>query len=86
MTEEFRFDFRLGQEIFLFSMISRSVLGPLSLLRLVLEAVSPRVQRQTCEADRCPPSNAEVKNSGAAFTPSNVYTGVVLNQLCSQIT
>jgi hypothetical protein len=53
-------------KIFLFSITSRSALGPTqSPIRWVLGAISPRVKRLRREADHSPPSSAEVKKGGA---------------------
>jgi hypothetical protein len=50
--------------IFLFSIASRLVLGPPSLLSSGYRGLSPEIKWQGCEADHSPSSNAKVKNRG----------------------
>jgi hypothetical protein len=65
MTEESKFDSQQGQEIDFFSIKSKPALGPTQLsIQWVPESVFPGVKQQRSEADRSPPSNAEVKNGG----------------------
>jgi hypothetical protein len=56
------FDSLRGLGIFLFTTTSRTALGPTQLpIQCVPEALSLEVKRPECEADRSPPSSAEVK-------------------------
>jgi hypothetical protein len=60
------FDFRQGQEIFLFSTVFRPALGPTQLpIRWLPGTLSQEVKRPGNEADHFFPSSAEVKNDGA---------------------
>jgi hypothetical protein len=57
---------RQGQEIFLFSTMSRLTLGPTQPpIQLIPEALPLGLKRPGREADHPPPSSAEVKNAGA---------------------
>jgi hypothetical protein len=65
------FDFRKGQEIFLFS----TALGPNQPpIQCVQGALSPGVKRPERDADHSPPSSAEVKNGGAIYDIILKYT------------
>jgi hypothetical protein len=76
------FDSLQGKEIFLYSTVSRSVLGPTQLpIRCVLGAISPGVKRPGREVDQSPPSSTEVKNDGAIPPLSHTSSCVVLNLL-----
>jgi hypothetical protein len=58
------FDFRQGQEIFVFSTASRTALGPTQPpIQWVLRTLSPWVKQSGREADHSPPTGAEVKNT-----------------------
>jgi hypothetical protein len=76
------FNSRKGQEVFLYSTASRPALGTTHHpIKRVLGALTPWLKRQGHEADRSPPSTAEVKNGGA-IPPFPIYlNGVVLNKL-----
>jgi hypothetical protein len=61
-----RFEYRPGQEIFLYSAASRPALGPTQPpSQWVAGPLSPGVKRPGYQADRSPPYSAEVKNGGA---------------------
>jgi hypothetical protein len=63
------FDSRQGQEIFLFSIMSRPALGPTQPpAQWVLAVFSLGVKRQGREADHSPPCSAKVKK-GRAVVP-----------------
>jgi hypothetical protein len=73
MTEELRFDPCQGEETLLFSLTSRSALGPTqSPVQWISKAASPGVKRPEHEADNSPPSSAEVKNGGGIPTFSHM--------------
>jgi hypothetical protein len=64
VVEESEFDFRQGQEIFLFSITSKPALGPTQPpVQWVPGPASPELKRQGREADLSPRSSAEIKNS-----------------------
>jgi hypothetical protein len=75
-TEESAFDSREGQEIFLFSIKSRSARGPTHpLIQTPLWAVSPGGggrEARACEEAHSPPPSAEVRKDGAV--PSLLHT------------
>jgi hypothetical protein len=63
---EGRVQFAEGQEIILYSTVSRLALRPTQApIQSVLGALSPELKRPKCEADHSPPSSTEIKNSGA---------------------
>jgi hypothetical protein len=58
------FDSRRGLRIFLFTIASRTALGPTQPpIQWVPGALSPRLKRPVCEADHSSPPSAEVKNT-----------------------
>jgi hypothetical protein len=60
------FDPRQQQKIFIFSTVSKSVVGPTHPpIQWVSGAIFLEVKRQGGEANHSPPSSAEVKNGGA---------------------
>jgi hypothetical protein len=60
------FNSQQGQEIFLFSVVSRPTLGPIQPpIQWVPGVLSLGVKWQGCEADHSPPCSVEVKNGGA---------------------
>jgi hypothetical protein len=69
------FDFRRGLGIFLFTTVSRTVLGPTQPpIQQVPGALSLGVKRPGREADLSPPSSAEVKNAWSyTCTPEYVF-------------
>jgi hypothetical protein len=61
---EWVFESRQGLRIFLFTIASRPVLGPIQPpIQWVPGALSLGVKQQGCEADHSPPSSAKVKNA-----------------------
>jgi hypothetical protein len=62
-TEPSGFDSWKGHEIFLFSMVSRLVLGPIQLP--IRASLSQAVKQQGHKADHSSPFSAKVMNSGA---------------------
>jgi hypothetical protein len=57
---------RQGRRIFLYSTVSRPVLGPTQpLIQWVSGGSFPRAERPGCEADHSPPPIAEVNKNGA---------------------
>jgi hypothetical protein len=66
MTHNSGFDSWHGQEIFLFSIVSRPALRPTQPpMQWLLGALSLGIKQQRREADHSPPSITEVKNSTA---------------------
>jgi hypothetical protein len=64
-----RFNYRQGQQIFLYSTASRPALGPSQPpIQWVPVVFSPRVKRPGCMADHSFPPGAEVKNDAAIPT------------------
>jgi hypothetical protein len=75
------FDSRQGQEMLLFTIASRTALGPTQLLiQWVPGAVSLGVKRPDREADHSPPSSAEIKECVELYLYSPIRLhGVVLS-------
>jgi hypothetical protein len=76
-----RFDSRWGLGIFLFTIASRTALGPTQApIQWVPGALSLEVKWPGREADHSPPSSAEVKNAWSyTSTPPVRFHGVVLS-------
>jgi hypothetical protein len=75
------FDFRQGQEIFLFSVAS-GVLGPTEPeIQLLQGVLFPGVKRKKREDDYSPAPTAEVKNGGAIPPLPLCLHGTVLNYI-----
>jgi hypothetical protein len=70
-------DSRQGQEMFLYSIVSR--LGPTHPIQWVLGALSLWVKWPGREVNHSPPSNAEVKNGGDILHSPICLHGVVLS-------
>jgi hypothetical protein len=80
-TKESGYDSQYGQDIFLFSMMSKPVLGPTQPLKQWTVAdVSLKVKQQEREADHSPPSSGNVKNGGAitSFPQASSWHGASL--------
>jgi hypothetical protein len=59
------FDSQQGQQIFLYSAVSRLALGPTEPIQLLPGALSPGVKQPGHVDEHSPPSSAEVENVGA---------------------
>jgi hypothetical protein len=66
-------------KIFLFSVLSRLVLGPTPLLSSGYQCNLRGVKRQGREADHSPPSRAEFMNVGAIPPPPMCLHSILLN-------
>jgi hypothetical protein len=70
------FDSQQGQEIFLYSTVSRLALRPIQPpIQWVLGALSPGVKQLGHEAAHSPPCSAKVKKGGAILPLPYVFMG-----------
>ena len=74
--EDLGFEFRQGQEIFLFNKTSKPALGP-SQPPIQCKMRNPRgAKRSGCESDNSPPFSAEFHEWSCTSTPSMCLYGV----------